>query len=237
VITSSDYFCLTINMKKIVFALFLSLFLWLWGCKKNVVEPQIEVSSKYVPIDSGYSWTYQMDSIVYSGLANAKPDTFSYKIKNTVVATFIDNAGQTSFRLEKWYLPKNSNTWLYARTYSETKSNLAYFRNDFDQTQLVVSLPVLQDKTWNGNQYNSNGFLEFYFDEVHTTDSVGMLQYDSVCTIMQDESLNAIRSFYAIEKYAANVGLIWKETERLENLNTSTQKGFKYKLALLEFEQ
>ena len=83
-VTSSDYFCLTIKMKKIVIALFLTSFLWLFGCKKNVVEPQIDVSSKYVLIDSGYSWTYQMDSIVYSGFASAKPDTFSYKIKKSL---------------------------------------------------------------------------------------------------------------------------------------------------------
>ena len=223
-------------MKKIVIALFLAVFLGFFGCKKNVVEPQIDISTKYVPIDSGYSWTYRMDSIVYSGFANAKPDTFSYKVKNTVVSRFLDNVGQISFRIEKWYLPQGGKTWLYARTYSETQTELAYFRNDFDHKQLVVSLPVLEDKSWDGNLYNSSGFIDFYYEKVHDSDSIGLVKYDSVCTIIQDESRNAIRSFYAIEKYAANVGLVLKETERLENLDMPYQKGYKYQLTLLEFE-
>lgn len=236
VLALSDYFCLTIRMKKLVLAATVSLFI-LFGCKKNVVEPQIDVSSKYVPIDSGYKWTYKMDSIVYSGFANAKPDTFSYELKNEVTGIFIDNAGNTSYRIEKWHRLNTDNPWLYARTYNETRDDFAYLRNDFDKLQLVVALPVLKDKTWNGNQYNSQGYVDFYYDDVHLADSIGTIQYDSVCTIVQDESRNAIRSFYVTEKYATNYGLVYKEVERLENLNTSTQKGFKYKLTLLALEK
>ncbi|MEY2925154.1 MAG: hypothetical protein RLZZ337_1704 [Bacteroidota bacterium] len=224
-------------MKKVILGLLLLPFAVFWGCKKNVVEPQIDISSKYVVIDSGYKWTYQMDSIVYSGFTNAKPDTFSYKIRNIVTNSFFDNAGQLSYRIEKYYLPSGSSNWIYTRTYSETKSELAYFRNDFDQLQLVVSLPVLKNKTWDGNQYNSSNYIDFYFDDVHKPDSFGIIAYDSTCAIIQDEARNVIRSYYAEEHYAANVGLVHKQVERIDNLNTSSQKGYKYQLTLLEFEK
>lgn len=177
-----------------------------------------------------------MDSIVYSGFEDQKPDTFSYYIKNSVADSFTNGAGFTEYRIERHY-KTDSTDWQFARNYTEYRANWEYLRKDFDLREIVLSLPILKDKTWDGNIYHTRNEAEFYYLEAHIPDTINQVPYDSVSTVYQDENQNLITSYYATEKYAAHTGLIYRKQERLDNLGTKTQKGFKYTLQLISFEK
>lgn len=207
------------------------------ACEKNIVEPRINHSSKYAPLEIGMKWTYQMDSISYSGFIGDTPDTLRYLVRNEVKESFLDNQGKKAFLIEKMYKLGPSYDWQFSRQYSETKTDIELLRTEFDNTQVVLSFPLLNEKEWNGNQYNTGGEIDFYYESIHQTEMVGSFQYDSITTVMQEESINAIQNFYLREKYAANVGLVSQEFEHLQNLGMSTQKGSTYKLTLITFEK
>lgn len=207
-----------------------------FGCKKNTVEPQVDHTTKYIPLDIGQTWTYQMDSIHFSGFSDQNPDTFSYLIKNVVADSFTNNAGYKEYRIERWY-KIDSMDWKFARNFSEYRTELEYIRKDFDLREIVMSLPISFEKLWDGNLLNTRDEADFYYEEVHVPNTINDNIYDSTSTIIQDENQNFITSFIAEEIYAANTGLIYCEQERLKNLGTKTQKGFKYTLQLISFEK
>jgi hypothetical protein len=215
----------------------LLVFIGISGCKKNVVEPVIDHSSKYINLAVGNTWIYQMDSIVFSGFSGSTPDTFNYLIKNEVKEAFTTIDGEQGYRIERYFKTDSNSDWKFTRQYSEVVTDLEVLRTDFDQTQITLSLPILLDKTWNSNQYNPNREIETYFEEVHEPAQVGPNFYDSTCLVFHDEEINIINSFFAIERYAANVGLVYREEEQLNFIGTATEAGFKYQLTLLAFER
>lgn len=206
------------------------------SCKKSTIEVPVDHSSKYIPLDLGYTWTYTMDSIVYSGFEDQLPDTFAYYIKNTVADSFTNGAGYTEYRIER-YFKTDSTDWQFVRNYTEYRTQWEYMRKDFDLREILHSLPILRDKTWDGNIYNTRNEAEFFYEYTHVPDTILSIPYDSVTTIYQDENQNLITSYFAIEKYAANTGLVYREQERFDNFGTKAQKGFKYTLQLISFEE
>ncbi|NNJ56139.1 MAG: hypothetical protein HKP14_08405 [Bacteroidia bacterium] len=224
-------------MHKYCYIFILLLIIGTVACEKNVVEPHINHSSKYAPLEIGMKWTYQMDSISYSGFVGDKPDTLKYLIRNEIKESFVNNLGKEAFLIEKMYKLGPSFDWTFSRQYSESKADIELLRTEFDNTKVVLSFPLLTDKEWNGNQYSTGGEIDFYYESIHQNEMVGSFQYDSTTTVMQEESINAIQSFFLREKYAAGFGLVSQEYEHLQNLGMPTQKGSKYKLTLISFEK
>ncbi len=223
-------------MKKLLFVLITLSVTGILACKKNVVEPQVNNSSKYFAMELGSKYTYQMDSITFSSL-RPTPDTFKYQIQDVITDQFIDNEGTTTFRIERYYKYDSASTWTFSRNYSQSATLIEAIRTDFDIPQIVMSMPVLQDKLWDGNQYNTKDQADFFYEYVHKADSIGNKGYDSTCLVFQDESTNFIQSIFVKEKYAANIGLVYREQEKINNLGTNDQLGFKFKLTLIDFER
>ncbi len=223
-------------MKFTLFITTLLLFTGIYGCKKNVIEPVEDHSSKYIPMNVGNKWTYQMDSIVYSGFSGSTPDSFHYFIQDEIKEKYTSVQDNPVYRVERSFRLDSNDAWTFARQFSLEVTDHEVLKTDFDQLKVMFSFPVLLDKTWNSNQYNLGRDVETYYDSVHTPMQIGSNQYDSTCLVHHDEEKNIINSFFINERYAANVGLVEREEERMNFVGTATQVGFKYKLTLIAFE-
>ena len=227
------------NYKAMKYYLTLALFISLTAisCKKNVLEAVVDNSSYYLPIDTGYSWIYQMDSVVYYG-TGASQDSFTYQVEHKVTDKFINAYGNTAFKIEVSAKMSPSSAWKFARTYSVSVSDVEIIKSDFDFQELIMSKPFALGKTWDGNLYNSDPESEFYIDKLHAPASYGAYQFDSTITIMQEEQINLVNSFKGLECYAKNTGLIYKEKERLSNLTDPAKiTGYTYSMTLLSFDK
>lgn len=233
---TSSYFCWKDKMFLNRYIFITLLLLFLLGCKKNTIEVLEDHTSKYLTRETGHVWTYQMDSISYSGFQGDKPDTFHYWVKDVITDQFVTDSGDTAYVFERWYRTDSITDWKFARKFNDILNDKELIRSDFDQKSVLLSLPIVLNKLWDANQYNNGPYVESYYESTHNFAQVGPFQFDSTCTIFHDEQINAINSYFAKEIYAAHVGLVFREEERIEYKNTDDQVGHRYTLRLISFE-
>ncbi len=221
-------------MKRLILPAFLILFsitAGFFSCKKDAA-PKLFLGYDYFPNTVGKYIIYDVDSIVCSSL-DYKVDTFSYQLKELVQSIFMDNSNRPTMRIERYIrnFHKDSckydalwtlkNIWTANRTVTDAEkveSNVRYVK---------LTFPVKANATWNGNADNTLGEWDYNYTIVNQPQAVidtaypvaGTLcppavatsQFDSVLTVLQVDCTSVISKKYYLEKYAANIGLIYKE--------------------------
>ena len=86
-----------------------------------------------------------------------------------------------------------------------------------------MNFPVLLNKSWKGNsQINTDSPLvyladwDYQYTEVNISLEVNNTLFDSVVTVTQHKDINAIQTTFYQEKYAKNIGLVFKEEQNYE---------------------
>jgi hypothetical protein len=188
-------------------------------------------------LEIGAEWVYRMDSVYLAG-GGVPPDTFLYQVRHSIVAIYNDNEGNDAYRVEVSYRTDSLDIWHFSRNYSLTQKNESIIRTDFDKAEIIAALPVKDEKVWNGNALNVDGSSDFYYLDSHTPGTYGPTTFDSTITIYQEERLNLIESYKGKEVYAANSGLVYREKERLKDIQDPYKTtGYTYTLTLISFEK
>lgn len=188
----------------------------------------------YYPGELNSYIIYQVDSIDYDDVIHP-PDTFRYLLKEKITDQFLDNAGRPTLRIERYHkiyndtIPYDSMQWIGPRIWTANKTSTALERKEENIIYLRLVFPVKRGRTWNGNIYNTLGEKEY---EVVSADEPGVvnnLSFDSVAVIKQFENINFIEERYEEERYARNVGLIYKHITSIYHGGDTTKKvGYKF---------
>jgi hypothetical protein len=209
-----------------------------WGCHKNEVIPYEDISSKYMALEIGHTWIYDVDSVYYYGNITQKPDTFTFQVRNKIISQFTSLSGETTYLISTDTRPDSSSNWVFVKNYSESKSPSEAKRTLGEKTIVIMSVPIVLNNIWNGNQYNGSSELEFSYEKVHQPLSLRTLSFDSTSTVFWDERINQIESYFVKETFAAHTGLVFREEERLDaSSSTAGTKGFSKKMMLTSFEK
>lgn len=218
------------------------------GCKKKKTEAPPDVGYGYAPDIIGKYVVYDVDSTVFDDFAK---DTlyYKYRIKEKLEETFTDNQGRTAIRLVRYvkrYDPAKSydqiawtlkDVWNYTRT----ATSLEVVEENIRYTKLVF--PVKTDVSWNGNAQTTQPSMDYKYlftDQKHTVN--GTVFDDVLCVEQKDDKRkNVIHRQYYIEKYARNVGLVYREiTDVYSNtvvagipVEQRIEKGIIYKLTYI----
>ncbi len=246
----SDYLLVILTIKKISnILLFCSLLFLGLACKKETEEPP-DLGYDYAPITLGKYVVYDVDSTVYDDF---KKDTtyFKYRIKEKLEEAFTDNQGRSAIKLVR-YIKKYNDTVGYDNipweikdvwTYTKTNTFLEVMEEDIRFTKLIF--PVNDDATWNGNAQNTIGEWDYTYDYIDKTEVINGNTFDKVLFVIQrKDKNNVLHKEYFVEKYAKNIGLVYKEIKDLYSntvkINPLTgsiipveqriEKGFIYKL-------
>lgn len=165
---------------------------------------------------------YDVDSTVYDDFK--KDTTYSqYRIKEKLEEIYIDNQGREAIKLIRYIKKFNPNTpydnlpWVVKDVwnYTKTATTLEVVEEDVRFTKLIF--PVKEDATWNGNANNTIGDWEYRYSYYDKTESINGTSFNNVLLVVQkdDKGKNAIHREYYIEKYAKNVGLVYREIKDL----------------------
>ena len=226
-------------MKKIItILLFLLIFFsscfFIFSCKKDKpVEDPIDFGYNYLPDDTGRYIIYLVDSIHYDDVGGFT-DTFQYQLKEKIASTFIDNSGRTALRLERFWknhidsIPYDSINWQGPRVWFANKTSSAFEKVEENVRYLRLVFPMSEGKQWNGNAYNTLGEKEYEVVSADQTETVNNLSFDSAVNIKQFENINFIESIYESEKYARNVGLIYKQRDSIYTGGTPKKTGYSF---------
>lgn len=225
------------------FIIFLLFFNFI-SCKKKVVT-QPDLGYNYAPVTIGKYIIYDVDSVVYDDF-NKDTTYFKYRIKEKLEETFKDNAGRDAFKMVRYIkfydpaVPYDNQNWTIKDvwTYTRTKTNLEVVEEDVKFIKLAF--PIKQNLTWNGNAQNTFGEQNYKYLSINLKDNINGTRFDSVVFVEQldDKNKNAIQRKYFVEKYAKNVGLVYREIKDLYSntvipgltVEQRIEKGVTYKL-------
>lgn len=221
--------------------LFIVILFSIISCKKKTEELQIVPLTDYMPLQVGKYITYRLDSTVFTGFGR-NTEIHKYQVKHTIDALITDNTGEPAYRVFRSlsdstgtgsFLPSGSYIIALKNNQVEVIENNLRF--------IKIHSPIRNGFTWKGNKYLPNepysSLYNFSNDdnmgdwEYIIDGEAGSFNYKSqvindVYTIKGiDETfnipLNDPSSYAAItrsiEKYAKNIGLVYREYVLWEN--------------------
>jgi hypothetical protein len=207
-------------MRKITFLLFISAVFGFgfFSCKKDKATAP-DMGYNYFPDQIGKYVVYDVDSFYYNDIT-IHTDTFKFQIKEKIESIFSDNQNRPTIRLERYIkhysktVPYSAMPWVISDIWAENKTTTTAEKVEENVRFIKLAFPVKASQKWDGNAQNN--MLEKwdydyeFFDQARW---VGPLHFDSVLQVNQYDDKNKIltqRQLY-IEKYARNVGMIYKQ--------------------------
>ncbi|MEM1320427.1 MAG: hypothetical protein AAGG75_09225 [Bacteroidota bacterium] len=234
------------------------LLLLLSSCNENNTEDfPLELGYEYFPLEVGKYTIYQVDSVLFdtTGTGVVIDSTQSF-IRETIVDTFVDNSGQTNYRIEREWRRSLGETWTVQDVWTALRSDIRAERVEENFRFVKMVFPLSVGRSWDGNQFidiNTNisvagetivPFKNWFYEilSVGEPGAVGVLQFDEVAEITQADAENFIELRRSFERYARGVGLIYREmwildTQRISETDPweeKAQKGFILKQRLIE---
>jgi hypothetical protein len=225
------------------------------GCEKKTDTDPVTIPSEYMNLQVGKYVRYILDSTRF--VAWGQKDTvIRYQAKDVVEAQITDNLGRESYRVVRYLRAPNSTNeldWKPATTYmvTPTTGSLEVVENNLRFVKLVS--PMHEGFSWKGNRYlppfpykelydfghSFNVELQawdYTYEEVGATLNINNKDYDNTITVAQiEDSLieddgvgNVTRS---TEKYARNIGLIFKELRMWEQqppIDSPRKEGYRH---------
>lgn len=216
-------------MKK-YFGLALLVIILFTACKKQNELYSTASLSDYFPLKVGKYITYNLDSTVFINFGQ-KDTVVKYQVKDSIETQVTDNLGRPAFRVVRYMRKNAGQAWLSSNTFMAVGSStsIEFVENNLRFIKLV--LPIKQEYTWKGNKYldtySLNSTTKYLDDWDYTYDSVdvaitlaGNLVNNTVKVNERDEFLGQdpklpntqyAEKNYSVEKYAKNIGLVYKE--------------------------
>jgi hypothetical protein len=187
------------------------------SCKKDP-GPAFDMGYNYFPDEIGTYVVYNVDSIFYDDrYTPSKKDTFKFQIKEKIQSVFNDSEGRPTMRLERSVKYFNADmdyalmNWKLKDVWIQNKTKRTAEKVEEDVRYIKLAFPVTSDKKWNGNAYNTNPEENYSYNFIDLARTVGNIRFDSVLQVDQHNETNLISQIISEEKYARNVGMIYKK--------------------------
>lgn len=204
-------------MKSKVLIIQALLALFLGSCKKQVEAPA-DLGYDYYPGKVGSYIVYDVDSISYDKI---KEDTFSYKfqIKESIDTLIYDNENRPTLKIiryKKMYdpaVPYSQMSWVLQDVWAANINNTSVQVVEENVRYTKLIFPVRKNATWNGNAHNTLGEWDYKYTETDQAATVGSLAFPKTLKVTQKNFVSAINKQVYFERYAKDVGLIYKIVE------------------------
>ncbi|MCK4661438.1 MAG: hypothetical protein KAT68_01125 [Bacteroidales bacterium] len=185
-----------------------------FSCNKDETPTtETNIDYGYFPYQTGDWITYDVVEINIDRDSEVF-DTIYYQVKELIESTFIDDAGDETFRIEIYKRTDSTYNWdisdvwyanLYTNAAHKIEENIRYVK---------IIFPAKLELKWNGNAYNTLDTLNRYQYEITKIDEheiINEFEFDSVLTVTQKYDSSLVQKILYAEKYAKNTGLIYKE--------------------------
>jgi hypothetical protein len=219
--------------------------------KTETQEPVVAQGPSYFALRVGKSLTYHTDSILFDPSSGVvKRDTTYWEIRENFTDTFKNISGETVYRIERWQRRRTGqdSTWREAGVFSAFESDKKAIRTEGHLRYIKFPFLLAEKLSWNGNVFNNDTarinikgqdlelFVKtwtFSVQGLGKPEKIGNKNYDQILTVKSEIDPRILtEKRYTLEKYAPNVGLVFKEefilnTQELVENKTWHQKGQK----------
>lgn len=135
------------------------------------------------------------------------------------------------------FIKKNDTTdWEINKATMHQLTTTTAERVEDNQRYIKLIFPPAENKTWNGNAYNTMGEQKYKYKNVNKKIELNTFTFDTTLTVIQQDEENLIEKFYIEEKYASGVGLIYKKITSLKTeVNGNIKSGFDVTYTITQF--
>jgi hypothetical protein len=215
-------------------------FLVIISCKKETVENTAASNYySYFPLAIGSWIIYTVDSIGHlkdDDLTNETDTSLlirHYKIKEVIESDFTDGEGHRAFHITRYKQENDTMPWTFLSVWTANLTLGSAQRVEDNIRYLKLAFPINADVTWNGNAFNDFPEEDYSYTDIHVPYSISSFDFDSTLKVLQNDDANLIHQIYKEEKYAKNVGMIYKQRDSLNVYSVNGQirisNGFEYK--------
>lgn len=219
------------------------------SCKKdNTNLTPIDTGKDYFPIQINKYIIYDVDSTVYDEITHI-PKTYKYRLKEIITQSFINDANITAYRLEryiKWYDSTKSYDqipWQFQKVWTIIPYNSHIEKVEENIPYIKLIFPVKTNTQWDGNAKNTLGKKTYTYEYTDNAEYINNIYFEKTLKVKQYQFRTLIQYQNEVEKYAKNVGLVYKEITQLESqtivpnvpVENRAEKGFIYKMQIVEW--
>lgn len=187
-----------------------------FSCKKKKEPVKQDLGEAYYPPTVGRYVVYNVDSTVYDELF-FKPTYSKYQIKEKIEEEFTDNQGRPALKLIRYIkkfdsvIPYSAMPWTIKDVWqvNVTSKNVEIVEENIRFVKLIF--PVKENGTWNGNVTNTMDEWQYKYSYMNNTETIGGINFEKVALVTQKDFPTLISRQYYVEKYAKDVGLVYRE--------------------------
>ncbi len=239
----------------ICFAFFI---LSLASCKKENENFVTASVSDYFPLQVGKYITYDLDSTIFTNFGQTLT-VRHYQAQYRVDGQITDNLDRPGYTISRYLRQDSTQDWAIDNVFTvfPTGNSVEYIQDNLRFLKLMA--PITEGFSWKGNSYLANdpyrsyvfanpAFMEdwnYTYQDVNTPLAIGAKNFENTITVFEvsdstgDPNISGTdyaEKTYSIEKYAKNVGLIYKDFIHWEYQgNDNTYKGFGEKLSIIDY--
>ncbi len=207
---------------------------FLAACTKKTETLKTATLEELLPLKKGKIITYRLDSLVFfNGGKSFK--TNSYQIRHVVDSLTVDNLNRPTWLVNTFLNDTMaSSSWVANGSYRVTiaDKNVEVIENNLRVLKLYQ--PVKEGFTWLGNSFLpqtpyapygtsiSIGLWDFTYTSIDATEKIGNVNIPGISTVFHIDDVSGIQlpavdftkyasREYSIEKYAKNIGLVYRE--------------------------
>ena len=198
-------------MKNNSIFIFLALFL---GCTSPDATSPKDPGYRYFPLETGRYVEYEVQEITYR--VSGSPLRANYYLKEVCGPSMPGDGGQTQFQIKRfrrntlqqaWAIDSVWTAYLLPDRAVKIENNIAF---------LKIIFPVAEGTTWNGNLLNTQHPVEYEARFAEAPVTYGKLAFPAALDIIQQYDSSIVSLVKHTERYAADVGLISKESTTID---------------------
>ena len=180
------------------------------ACSADRIGPNKNHGVEYFPLQTGNFKIYEVNQTVHElGI----PSITNFRMKESVVDSFANQSGGYTYTIHRRIWNNAQQAWNLLEVWSARRTDTEAVLAEGNTNFLKLKFPLISEKKWDGNLYNTMD------EEIYTADSINIpyiideqTSIDNTITIVQKNNLDKIvETDYRIEKYAPEIGLIYRE--------------------------
>lgn len=195
---------LVLRLKYLLF-----LIIFFSACKKENPSVPINYKYNYFPLKHGLQRIYKITDRTIDKEISVDT-TVTYELKEVIDSSFIDNSGNTAWRLERYKRTDSTQQWQISDVWENQIVNNQAHSIEENIRYIKIIFPPKKDETWNGNAFNTLEITNYNLSNIDETLTLNSQTFDSVLTVNQNFDETLIYKYHTFEQYATNIGLINK---------------------------
>ena len=202
-----------------------------FSCKKKKEAEKPDIGEAYYPATIGRYVIYNVDSTVYNEFTY-KPKYSKYQIKEKIEEEYTDSQGRPALKLARYIkkfdslIPYSAMPWVIKDIWQVniTKKNVEVVEENIRFVKLIF--PVKDNSTWDGNSTNTIGEWQYKYTYTGNKETINNILFENVTLVTQKDFQTLISRDYYVEKYAKEVGLVYREIIHISFKDTVVPLSF-----------